>query len=65
MKLSDAKWCPNCDEVYEHDMCPACGDTHGAWIEMWIAPPESKKVYFGHIKKILKREDARIYGEDL
>lgn len=73
MKLKDAKWCPNCDEVYEGCRCPVCGEGYGAWIEMWIAPPESKKAYFGHLKKMLspskvlagKREDARIYGERL
>lgn len=29
MKIGNAKLCPDCDEVYEGNQCPACTCEHG------------------------------------
>ena len=37
MKLRDAKFCYNCDEVFDTDTCPACGrDDNWVWLSSWI-----------------------------
>ena len=37
MKLADAKLCTECDELYEGQNCPKCGN-QGWWLSAWIKP---------------------------
>jgi len=42
MKVSDAKICMNCDEVFDKDnqQCPACGSNSFVWLNMWLPSME-------------------------
>ena len=38
MHLTDAKFCYNCDEIFDGDKCPVCGrDDNWVWLSNWIA----------------------------
>ena len=38
MKLKNAKFCFNCDEIFDTATCPACGrDDNWVWLSNWIA----------------------------
>lgn len=38
MKLINAKLCLDCDEVFEGNYCPRCGEGRGWHIELWLRP---------------------------
>lgn len=42
MKLTEAKLCNNCDEVFSGMTCPACGGD-GWFVSAWIPPVAMKK----------------------
>ena len=37
MNIRDAKLCPSCDEIYDDDKCPRCGEV-GTYLTTWVKP---------------------------
>jgi hypothetical protein len=37
-KILDLKICLDCDEVFSHDACPACGTDAWVWLSSWLVP---------------------------
>jgi hypothetical protein len=36
MKLGDSRLCLDCEEVHEHQICPACGSEAFAFLTRWV-----------------------------
>jgi RNA polymerase subunit RPABC4/transcription elongation factor Spt4 len=43
MKIEDARWCSNCDEVVATDVCPVCNSTLTYLIINWLKAKPNKK----------------------
>ena len=45
MKLSQAKICINCDELFQSSApsgaCPVCGEDNWRWLQSWVRPLRS------------------------
>ncbi|MDY7035543.1 MAG: hypothetical protein SV375_05190 [Thermodesulfobacteriota bacterium] len=55
MKITDAKLCLNCDEVFEGPRCPVCGGEACSWLGVWLSPPEARDDYFAIIDPGIKQ----------
>src|SRR5687768_7504032 len=42
MKLSNARLCLDCDEVYDEAHCPVCASESFAFIKRWVTAPERR-----------------------
>ena len=42
MKLSNARLCLDCDEVYDEAHCPVCASESYAFIKRWVTAPEKR-----------------------
>jgi hypothetical protein len=42
MKLSTARLCLDCDEVYDEAQCPVCASESYAFIKRWVTAPEKR-----------------------
>ncbi len=42
MKLSNARLCLDCDEVYDEAQCPVCASESYAFIKRWVTAPEKR-----------------------
>ena len=52
MKLKKAKFCVDCEEVFENrKACPKCGSEQVVYLNAWLLPPEEKERYFGFLGK--------------
>jgi len=40
MRLTDAKFCVDCEEVYEgaKEVCPLCACSRSVWLYRWLMP---------------------------
>lgn len=38
MNLRDVKLCIACDEVFDGESCPNCGETVFEWLVRWVRP---------------------------
>jgi hypothetical protein len=36
MKLTEAKFCIDCEEIFKGAKCPACGGSHTIFLAKWI-----------------------------
>lgn len=42
MKLSNARLCLDCDEVYDEAQCPVCASESYAFIKRWVTVPDKR-----------------------
>lgn len=52
MKLSEAKFCYNCDTIHNERKCPSCGSCDYWYLKLWLER-EEKKVLIKHFNLVL------------
>jgi len=45
MELKTAKFCIDCEEIFEGENCPRCGErSEWRWLKEWVIPLRTKTV---------------------
>jgi len=43
MKLTEAKMCLDCEELFEGEQCPKCANSSWVWVQTWIPSLDTRR----------------------